>query len=175
MFELDECNNFAIVESSILQKAQVPPADLVRQINTDGPDDRTTTYTGQIRCRVIQIVVASSRRRANNMQHYNASAFRVNSENSECITQEVITFWDKITYCRMWQQSLTLMTRHLKEFTNSCHLLLIAQHVHTRGTDVTVTAYRYCTCGIIDVIVAAAIALDHFFDSIIRQNLFTLK
>jgi len=43
MFELDECNNFAIVESSILQKAQVPPADLVRQINTDGPDDRTTT------------------------------------------------------------------------------------------------------------------------------------
>ena len=51
---------------------------------------------------------------------------QINSENSECITQEVITFWDKkdkITYCRMWQQSLTL-TRHLQEFTN-------AQHVHT--------------------------------------------
>ena len=48
-------------------------------------------------------------------------------------------------------------------------------NVHTRGIDVTVTAYRYCTCGIIDVIVAAAIALDHFFNSIISQILFTLK
>ena len=41
---------------------------------------------------------------------------RMNSENSECITQEVITFWDKwekITYCRMWQQSFT--TRHLQD------------------------------------------------------------
>ena len=58
-------------------------------------------------------------------------------EFSECITQEVITFWDKwdkITYCRMWQQSLT---RHLQDIDD-------------------------CTCGI-DVIVTATNALDHFW------------
>ena len=46
---------------------------------------------------------------------------------------------------------------------------------HGRGIDVTVAAYRYCTFRIINVIVAAAIALDHFLDSIISQILFTLK
>ena len=54
---------------------------------------------------------------------------------TKSFTQEVMTFIDKIHYCRMWQQWLT---RHLEDNID-------------------------CTCGIDDEMVTAIDVLDHFW------------
>ena len=97
-------------------------------------------------------------------------------EFSECITQEVITFWDKwdkITYCRMWQQSLT---RYLQDILRMYYTQEVItfwdkwdkwdEITYCRMWQQSLTRQLQdiddCTCGI-DVIVTATNALDHFW------------
>jgi hypothetical protein len=118
----DGLNNECLIITEILSdclthigqlKGAIPPSDLCSEL--DG-----RKWTRQV---LVPIVSWCSR--------------KINSENSECITQEVITFWDKITYCRMWQQSLT---RHLD---TSLWIFVICHRLHmcTRGIDRIEAAY----------------------------------